>query len=1360
MKSKFLKRFLACGISAAMSLTGPGVAGELSGFNIVQAADYVINTTHEYKFDVSSTWDDGNGYENNIPLTTDQAPADGTTLTMDILFPVTESNKEGLTYEGLIKPVGVLRLGSGWTWTQSDTIPEIAAADITETVTIGDKEYYKISAEVPFAETPEKPFEEPVAQVTVKFAGYQCDYEGDIIICNASLINTTSPENPGEAVTPLNKWDFSDGIGDWKYNPDWDWQYSGGDATSATAEKDMMKVSVDYSGDVDKDWSQMTVTTTGSIVTKDANRLGFDFYYDSSKLEDLAAFKVKVTLKGGEPSKEIVAVDSTIDTAAAEEATEVEGMKKVHVDVDFNAVSQETCSEFGLAIVGYRTGYKGDIYLDNISIEQVVKAEDGFVDSTVAPVAGEPVKVNGNTLTTPSGAAVDIPESIALVDGDATANTKAMYTYLKALGESDLTMFGHQNDTWHKAGSSELSNSDTKDVTGSIAGVVGIDALSFTGDEYSAARYNSEIGGNYPETTSGNIAAAAALTNQTIGEGAVITLSAHMPNFSIVKEKDGYQSSVDPTYEKYDFSGYSPNNMSGDVMNEILPGGKYNEQFTAYLDMIADYASQVDGTILFRPFHENTGSWFWWGAAFCDSAAFKNVYRYTVEYLRDNKDIHNLLYVYGPGGDAGSTGEYEERYPGDNYVDMVGFDMYHDDPTKDDGWFDSLKSEIAVVQQFAREHNKLFAVTETGVRTSTPDKGDSQTALHKTGNEQPDWYMDLLDTVTDSDASFFLVWANFAENNGFYTPYVKSVNEDGSLHGHEMLDYFINYYNDERSIFAVDQKEALNVLTDQVSVNASPTTEGVTGYIFAPISRTRILDGVKLQATLKGVSDSTEVSFQLENGENKVTLNGEPTDSVISGSKTFAAELTRENLKSLGEGVGNISVYAGSDKIDTIKALFNLEVPAEDPYEIDGFENYFGVDALLNQKWTTNKDTGCSINLSLTNESGKFSEGDYGLKFTYDETKNGWAGATINKEVDWSDCNALRFWTIPDGNNQRAVIQITANGNVYETYLNLYDGYKDVTSPILVTIPFSEFLARDISGNPKGGLLEDRSKVTSFGLWLNAIDGTPAIVDGRVSGTMYYDKITAISTDVEEPTFEAVKLAQSKLELSGVPERPEYGTSFTLSATGGNGEGALSYQVIEGEDYASVEAETGVVKVTGVGTVTIAVTKSEDDQYSARTDQVSFNTIKANQAPLSIEAISAKDTSDKKAVVTTKGGSGTGTVSYEVSEGDKYAEVDPKTGKITVLGIGKVTITAVKAEDENYNSATAIYTFKTNEFPTFAKAGAINNGKQDNNKGKGDKTKATNVKTGDQTPLVALISLFLISGTGIIIFAKKGKKER
>ena len=84
------------------------------------------------------------------------------------------------------------------------------------------------------------------------------------------------------------------------------------------------------------------------------------------------------------------------------------------------------------------------------------------------------------------------------------------------------------------------------------------------------------------------------------------------------------------------------------------------------------------------------------------------------------------------------------------------------------------------------------------------------------------------------------------------------------------------------------------------------------------------------------------------------------------------------------------------------------------------------------------------------------------MKFVYNETSNGWAGATISKEVNWSDCDALQFYTIPDGKHQKVVIQLTANGKVYETYLNEYEAYaeNDGTVPIKVTIPFTDFVER------------------------------------------------------------------------------------------------------------------------------------------------------------------------------------------------------------------------------------------------------------------------------------------------------------
>lgn len=518
-------------------------------------------------------------------------------------------------------------------------------------------------------------------------------------------------------------------------------------------------------------------------------------------------------------------------------------------------------------------------------------------------------------------------------------------------------------------------------------------------------------------------------------------------------------------------------------------------------------------------------------------------------YLRDVKGVHNFIYVYGPGSEAGSVEEYAERYPGDAYVDMVGFDMYHRDPAAGDGWFKNFRNEANIVEAFAAQHNKLFAVTETGMATSTADKGESQTALHKTGNNIKDWYEEILNALDGSHASYFLTWANFSKTNGYYSPFVDSVNEDGTLRGHEMLDDFISFYNDKRTIFATNQKAALS---SNVSGITAKSVSSISAFIESPAAGFRVLDETTISSYINaGSSEISGAQYILSGKEKTLTL-----DAAIEANRA-SAKLTKEDLDSLGEGVGTLSLIVDGMEYDKISLMFNMQAPAEDPYEIDDFENYYGVDSLLQKNWTSNKDSGCSVSFTLSKDE-KYS-GDYALKFSYDETAKGWGGATISKNVDWTDCNALSFWTIPDVNNQKTVIQITANGNVYETYLNLYEGYAKSTKPLKVTIPFSEFVARDIAGNPKGGLENDKAKISSFGLWVNAIGDSPQVKDGRVSGTLYYDKITAIKTDKTKASFESDAAASSgagdnKADTSTktAPSNSTGSTSIAGSASNGS----------------------------------------------------------------------------------------------------------------------------------------------------------------------------------------------------------------
>lgn len=913
----------------------------------------------------------------------------------------------------------------------------------------------------------------------------------------------------GQKQDILASFDFQDGIGGWYYGKGWEYDYSAADS-SVEAEDGQLKFYVDYSADQDKSWSQAAVVWEpqdgAGMNLSGACRVTMYFTYDASKMT-AGSFAAKVYCDEG--------LDANADIDFASAQTVSGDLKKVPVTITFDALgtAASDVKKFALQLIGKETDYKGAVWFDDVQIIRQAQP-DISVDSKIAVQSAEDQKVQiaGKKLVTykkdGSRQETAIDTKISLVDKKADAAVKKVYAYLKAVGASDSVIFGHQNDISVKAGSEELTDSDTEDVTGSMAGVFGIDALSLTGNEFNVEKYNKKYNASWDNTPENIVKAAAALSNDAISRGAIVTLSAHMPNFANVEKRADYKKG-EPTYAKYDFTGYTPGITTNDPMNQILPGGKYHKVYTAYLDLIADYAKQVNGAVLFRPFHENTGSWFWWGAAYCDPEIYKNVYRYTVEYLRDEKDVHNLLHEYGPSSDAQSMADYGVRYPGDAYVDLVGFDMYDISPADDGVFMGQFQKQLEIVESFAKQHNKLIAVTETGA------SNEGNAALLKEGNGNKDWYNQILDIVSKSEASYFLLWANWGKDEAFYTPYVDAVNEDGSLHGHEMLDHFISFYNDGRSIFAANQKEVL-ASGDFGKITAKKAAAGVNGYLTSPTAGQRILKQTVLQAKITGATADTKVQFILKAGKAKVKL-----AATADGKGYYTARLTAKQLKSLGKAVGTIALSINGKKVQSYSEIFNIKAPKEDPYLIDGFENYYGVDDQMAGAWTVQADSDCTVELSLVKDR-KY-KGDYGLRFTYDETATGWGGATISKEVDWSACNALQFYMIPDGKNQKTVIQINAGGVTYEAYLQEYDAYRaNGSSPVLVTIPFSEFCQRDTEGNPKGGLAADSNNIQSFGLWVNAVADSDAVKDGRVSGTLYYDQITAVNSSATKAVFETV----------------------------------------------------------------------------------------------------------------------------------------------------------------------------------------------------------------------------------------------
>jgi mannan endo-1,4-beta-mannosidase len=219
------------------------------------------------------------------------------------------------------------------------------------------------------------------------------------------------------------------------------------------------------------------------------------------------------------------------------------------------------------------------------------------------------------------------------------------------------------------------------------------------------------------------------------------------------------------------------------VVHSILPGGEQHEKFAGWLERVADFIGSIrtpDGVpvpVLFRPWHEHTGSWFWWGERLCTLHEYKDLWRLTIETLR-KRGVHNVLYVYSPGAEPRDTTEYLARYPGDDLIDVVGFDTYQTEGRA--AYLSIMDRMLRLTTGVARAHGKVAAVTETGYE----------------GIPDPRWWTGtLLPALEGYPVAYVLVWRNARERpTHYYAPYP----------GQASAADFKAFYNDPRTLFAAD----------------------------------------------------------------------------------------------------------------------------------------------------------------------------------------------------------------------------------------------------------------------------------------------------------------------------------------------------------------------------------------------------------------------------------------------------------------------------------------------------------------------------------------------------------------------------
>ncbi|NJB72811.1 mannan endo-1,4-beta-mannosidase [Saonia flava] len=224
--------------------------------------------------------------------------------------------------------------------------------------------------------------------------------------------------------------------------------------------------------------------------------------------------------------------------------------------------------------------------------------------------------------------------------------------------------------------------------------------------------------------------------------GSIITLSWHLDN--PVTGGDSW----DPT----------------SAVSSIISGGSEKEKYNLWISRLAQFIKSLSYKgkkipVIFRPFHEMNGAWFWWGESNCSAEDYKTLWKETVHLLRDKHKLHNIMYAYSPNK-LNPNDDYLKYYPGDDYVDILGIDIYDFNNAED--YIKSLNHDLNLVREIAKEKNKLYAFTETGIEKI----------------QTPNWFTEVIyPNIANSGIAWVLFWRN-ARLDHHYMSYRGHISEE------------------------------------------------------------------------------------------------------------------------------------------------------------------------------------------------------------------------------------------------------------------------------------------------------------------------------------------------------------------------------------------------------------------------------------------------------------------------------------------------------------------------------------------------------------------------------------------------------
>ena len=350
-----------------------------------------------------------------------------------------------------------------------------------------------------------------------------------------------------------------------------------------------------------------------------------------------------------------------------------------------------------------------------------------------------------------------------IAESGRTQRTENLLAHLHAISANGY-LIGHQDDPVYGVGwVGDSCRSDVKSVCGDFPAVIGFDlghlelGDSVNLDGVPFDRMRDEIIRHFDR-------------------GGMVTLSWHLDN-----PLTGGSAWVKPD---------SLTDQEKHTVASMLEGGECHEKFLGWLDTLASFLNSLETPygvkvpVLLRPWHEHTGSWFWWGQNLCTTEQYKALWKLTVDQLKQ-RGVNNVLYAYSPGTEFnGDAAKYLERWPGDELVAVLGFDSYCTNNAEDtvaiNNYASSLDLNLKALCDIAKQHNVVPALTETG--------------MESLGKE--DWWTaTLMPVLNKYPIAYVLLWRNAHNKPGhFYMPYP----------GQKTVSDFVKFYNDKRTLFVKD----------------------------------------------------------------------------------------------------------------------------------------------------------------------------------------------------------------------------------------------------------------------------------------------------------------------------------------------------------------------------------------------------------------------------------------------------------------------------------------------------------------------------------------------------------------------------